>query len=191
MSLQLHQTAANNMIEQLDLHGKRMTLEELTSRLSQRFGITLEVKKEDFKQAIIQFADHHPMEFEFENGQITLTIHLAELKTGKRTWKNFSARGYYRADVRKLDVELIRDEGIELLSERLKLRDQLALRSIFTKVFTKNTRIEMLSKAIQQQPRLQSLVVSQFTIRDGWMAIAFGENDRGMRLVEKTNVNHR
>lgn len=191
MSMQIHQTAANNLIEQLNLHGKRMTLEELTTRLSQRFGITLEIKNDDYKQAIIQFADHHPMEFEFEDGQITLTIHLAELKTGKRRWKNFSARGYYRADVRKLDVELIRDEGIELLSDRLKLRDQLALRSIFTKVFTKNTRIEMLSKAIQQQPRLQSLVVSQFTIRDGWMAIAFGEDDQGMRLVEKTGVSQR
>lgn len=191
MSFQIHQTAANNMIEQLDLQGRRMTLEELTASLSQRLGIQLEVKNEDHLDTVIQFAKDHPLEFQFENGQITMTIHLAELDNGKRKWKNFSARGYYRADIKELDVELIRDEGIQLISERFGLRDQLALRSIFTKVLAKNTRLEVLTKAIQQQPRLQSLVVTQFTVRDGWVAVALGEDARGMRLVELSTEKRR
>jgi hypothetical protein len=185
MSVQIHQTAANNMIAQTNLHGRRMTLEELAATVSEKLGVDVQIPNEEHNDTIIQFANHDPLEFEFDNGQITLTIHVAELDNGKRSWKDFSVRGYYRADVRQLDVELVRDEGIELISDRLRLRDQIALRGIFTKVLAKNTHLEVLRKAIQQQPNLQSLVVTQFIIRDGWMALSLGEND--VRLVEKSS----
>lgn len=186
MSTQIHQTAANNIIEQLNLHGRRMTLEELASTVSEQLGVVVQVPNDQHKDTFIEFADTHPLEFDFHAGQITLTMHLAELDNGKRRWKDFSVRGYYRADVRKLDVELIRDEGIELISDRLRLRDQIALRGIFTKVFAKNTRFQLLRNAIQEQPKLRNLTVTQFEIRDGWLAIALGESD--VRLVKKTDV---
>ena len=116
---------------------------------------------------------------------------FAELDTGRRKWKNFSVRGCYRADIQKLDLELIRDSGIELISERLRLRDQIALRSIFTKVFAKSTRLAILRKAIEQQPQLSSLVVTQLTIRDGWISLALGEDVHGLRVVEKSAGIHR
>lgn len=191
MSVQVHQTAANNWIEQLNLHGRRMTLEELSTALSQRTGLHVPLPQESYKSTVIQFADAHPLEFDFAEGQITLTIHLAELKTEERKWSNFSVRGYYRADVQQLDVALVREEGIELISDKLRLRDQIALRSIFTKVLAKNTRLEVLRNAILQQPKLQSLVVTQFSIRDGWMALSLGEDERGIRMVEKSTTTYR
>ena len=174
MSVQIHQSAANNIIEQLQLQGRRMTLDEMMQTLSERLGMPLQLAKEEHGDAIIQFADH-PLEFEFRDDQIKLTIHFAELKSGRRSWKNFSIRGYYRADVRQLEIELVRDGSIELIGERIGLRDQLALRSIFTKVLAKHTRLQILRNAIRQQAPLQSLTVTQFTIRDGWVALAFGE----------------
>jgi hypothetical protein len=175
LSVQIHHTAANNLIEQLNLHGRRMTLAELMDSVSEAFGLDLHVNDERNNETIIQFADEHPLEFEFKDGKITLTIHFAELDNGRHQWKNFSARAYYRADVDQLDVELVRDQGIELISDRLRLRDQLLLRGIFTKVFARNHRLDMLRQAIQQQPKLKNLVVTQFTIRDGWMGIALGD----------------
>ena len=183
MSVQIHQTAANNLIEQLDLQGRRLTLEELASRVSEQLGIALQIPNEQHRDTYIQFADLHPLEFQFDGGQITLTMHLAKLDNGRRKWENFSVRGYYRADVQRLDVELIRDEGIELISEKLGLRDQLALRGIFTKVFAKNTRLEVLHNAIQRQPNLRNLSVTQLEIRDGWLALALGEDT--MMLVDR------
>ena len=186
LSLQVHQTAANNLIEQLHLHGRRLTLEELFDSLSEKLGMVgLDVPDENHKDVVVQFAAHHPLECEFEHGQITLTIHLAELDNGNRTWRNFSVRGYYRADVDQLDVELVRDGGIELISERLGLRDQLALRGIFTKVLARNHRLQILRQAIAQQPKLQGLEVMQLTIRDGWVGLAFGENPSGIRMVDR------
>ena len=190
MSFQIHQSAANNMIEQLNLKGRRMTLGELTNELSNRFGTKIDVP-EKRRNCIVQFAKNNPLEFEFEQGQIKLTIHFAELDNGTDSWKDFSVCGYYRADVKQLDVELVRNGSIELITEPLKLRDQIALRSIFTKVFAANSKLGILRQAIQQQPNLRSLVVTQFAIRDGWMALSLGENGPTARLAERSTAKRR
>ena len=178
LSLQMHQSAMNNMIEQLQLQGQRMTLEQLMQVFSRRFGIPLQVVDEDHKSILLEFADH-PLEVNFDDGEIEVTIHFAELQRENRRWKNFSIRGSYRADVRQLDIELHRQDGIELIGERIGLRDQLALRTIAAKVFGEYRRFEVLRNVVQQQPQLSNLTVTQFTIRDGWLAVAFGEN-RGL-----------
>ncbi len=191
LSVQIHHTAANNWIEQINVRNRRMTLDELMAALSKRFGTELTLPKEGYGDTIIQFAAEHPLEFEFVDGQIMLTIHLAELNTGKRKWRDFSVRGYYRADIRQLEVELVREEGIELLSDRFGLKDQIMLRSIFSKVLAKNTRFAILRDAIREQPQLRSLDVTQFTIRDGWLALALGERTETVHFVERPKTDSR
>lgn len=175
MSVQIHQSAANNLIQQFELHGRRMTLGELANELSMRFGLQVEIA-ENRQDTIIEFAKEQPLDVEFENGQINVTVHFAELSNGDERWTDFSVRGFYRADVRRMDVELIRDGSIELITDSLGLRDQIALRGIFTKVFATNQHLDIFRRAIQDQPKLRSLAVTQFTIRDGWIAISVGEN---------------
>lgn len=184
LSLQIHETAANNLIGQLDLRDKSMSLKELGGSLSQKLGIDIEIR-EEHQDTMIRFAAQHPLEFAFANDQITLTLHLAELDNGRRTWRNFSVRGCYRADIDQPDVELIRDEGIELISERFGLRDQLALRSIFTKVLARNHRLRALSQTLAQQPRLQDLEVTLLTIRDGWVGLSLGEKPQETHTVTR------
>jgi len=185
LSLQLHQSVPNNWIEQLSLSGRRMNLEELFDALAERFGLELDLIDDRYSDVIIQFADSHPLEFEFDNDQIALTIHLAELRSGNNVWQDFSVRGSYRVDFTELDVELMRDAGIELISDKLRFKDQIALRSIFTKVLARNTKLAMLNKAIQQQPQLQSLVVTQFAVRDGWLAMSLGEKPKNVRMATR------
>ena len=93
----------------------------------------------------------------------------------KKRWKNFSIRGNYRADVQQLDIALHREDSVSLIGDRIGLRDQLALRGIAAKVFGKHQRLQILSDVVRQQPKLRNLSVTQFTIRDGWLAVAFGE----------------
>lgn len=177
LSLHLHQSAANNLVRHLELQGRRMTLGELAQEMSERIGVSLEIAPQR-KSTIVRFADHSPLEFRFAEGKIQVTIHFAELDNGRDHWRDFSVRGYYRADVRRLDVELIRDGSVELLTETKRLRDQLALRSIFTKVFTTNKRLDLLRQSLANHPKLQNLAVSQLTIRDGWLAIALSDQDQ-------------
>ena len=168
------------------LHYRRMTLDELMSTLSQRFGMPLQVANEENRDVIVEFADH-PLEFEFERGQIQVTIHFAELQRDKKRWKNFSIRGNYRADVQQLDIALHREDSVSLIGDRIGLRDQLALRGIAAKVFGKHQRLQILSDVVRQQPKLRNLSVTQFTIRDGWLAVAFGEpTNRVQRVADRS-----
>ena len=175
MSIQIHQTAANNFVGQVPMNGRRMTLEELASELSSRFGLEMDIAAER-RSTTIEFAENDPLEFQFQDGKVVITLRFASLDNGQDQWKNFSVRGFYRPDIRRMEVELIRDGSIELITESLRLRDQIALRSIFTKVFDTNQRLELLQRAIQSQPKLRNLVVTQLTIRDGWISASIGED---------------
>ena len=76
MSVQVHQTAANNWIEQLQIQGRRSTLGELFAAISERFDTQLSVPDEKYADTIVEFAPHHPFEFEFDDGQVMVTLHI-------------------------------------------------------------------------------------------------------------------
>ena len=179
LSVQIHESAANNLIQQLDLDGRRMSLEELVTMLSSKLGLDELKLNEDVRDGVtIQFAKYEPVRFQFDADRVLLTIHVAELNNGRRVWRDFSVRGYYRADVSQLEVELERDGAIQLISQQLGLRDQLALRGIFTKVLTRSHRFRILEQAIAQQPRLKNLVLTQCAVRDGWIGLCLGDQPR-------------
>lgn len=175
-SVQAHQTAANNFMDQLQLNGRSMTLGQLAEKLTERFGIVIPVY-ERRKDTIVEFAQDRPLEFRFQDGKIQIAIHFARLDNGRDVWKNFSVRGCYRADIREMNLELTRDGSIELITETQRLRDQIALRSIFTKVFDTNHRLDILRRAIRDQPKLRNLEVNQLVIRDGWISASVGESE--------------
>jgi hypothetical protein len=54
-------------------------------------------------------------------------------------------------------------------------RDRLPLRAIFTKVFSARANIPMVAQSLLEDPRSRGLVVSQFEMCDGWLAIAVSE----------------
>ena len=174
LSIQVHQSAANNLIDRLKLNGRSMTLGALAEDLVSRFDLQLEIP-EKRRSIIVEFGQDRPIEFDFRDGKVEVTIHFARLDNGSEQWTNFSVRGFYRADARRMDVELIRDGSIELITESLRLRDQIALRSIFTKVFDSNQRLDLLRRAIRDQPKLRQLEVSRVVIRDGWVSLSIGE----------------
>ena len=73
-----------------------------------------------------------------------------------------------------MHVNLEREGGIELISEQLGFRDQIALRGIFTKVMARNHRLNLIRGRLATDPRLKNLSVTQFVVRDGWVGVSVG-----------------
>ena len=174
-SFQLHQSAMSNLVERLQLGTESMSLVDLTDRIKQHLNIDLELDLDDHKDVRVRFADVQPIAFEFNQGHVAVELRFAELRKGPRSWNDVSVRGAYRTDIRQMYVELIRDDGIELLGQNLRLKDQLILRSVFTKVLARNHRLGVLRESIAAQPQLKGLSVSQVEIRDGWIGISVGQ----------------
>ena len=173
LSLQVHDSTANNLLQQLELEGKRIDMEELIDCLSEKLRIDpTDIHDELPRNAVVRLGYDRPIEVEFDDDRVLLTIRIAELSTGKKTWHNFVVRGRYRADVTHLSVDLSREGGIELISDELGFRDQIALRGIFTKVMTRNHRLNLIRDRFAQDRRLSNLIVSQFVVRDGWIGVS-------------------
>jgi hypothetical protein len=175
MSFQLHESLPNNLLAQLKLDNRRVVLEELMKELSE----TLHIQRQDIHEqippdVIIQLGPDRPIQFEFDNERVLVTVRIKELHTPRRRWRNFVVRGRYRVDVAQTHVDLQRDGGIELISEQLGFRDQVTLRGIFTKVMTRDHRLNILRGRFLSDPRLSQLGVTQFVARDGWIGLSVG-----------------
>ncbi len=181
LSIQVHESALNNVVASLRLGGREVGLRELFTEVASK------LQRKDFQvpedvpdRVTIRFTDQDPIRFEFRDQCIYLTIRIAKLSSGDgRTWRNFEVCGMYVPDVQGIRVGLRRDSYIRLKGSRRRLStlDTAALRTIFTKVLAKHPEVDLLANVLVRDQRLHDLRISQFVICDGWIGIAVGAGD--------------
>jgi hypothetical protein len=188
LSLQIHQSALNNVIEQLDWQGRTIGLQQLYTELTERFRLGDGHVPEDFPEDVtLRFAAEDPVRFVLEDGRMAIEISLVELKQGRRGWKNFTVRVFYEPALDDPQADLVRDQYVELIGRRLSFRDQIALRGIFSRVFAKNQPMDFVSRRLQSDPRFDGLAVIQTVIQDGWLGIAIGPRNDAL-IAERSSL---
>ena len=181
MSLQIHESALNNVVDQLGWSGRRVPLKDIYHELSTLFAAPrVELPSDLPDDVMVRFADRNPVRLTFQDGRVTLTMGLAELSQGRNRWRNFVVRVHYQPALDDPDADLVRDQYVELIG-RLAFRDQIALRGVFSRVFTRERPFNLISRRLAEEPRLAGLEVSQMDIADGWFALAIGP--AGTRLA--------
>ena len=174
-SVQIHESMLNNMLERLELDGQTFDMAGLNHRLAQRIHRfqpkPVDPDQEDVK---ITFAAKDPVHVRASDGRLEITLAIARLSKGTRRWKDFQVRAYYRPLVQGLSVNLARDGVVQLIGQRLSMGSQIALRGVFSKVFSQKEAIHVTPESFVKNPKLQGVVVSQLVIDDGWIAAAIG-----------------
>ncbi|MCH5374089.1 MAG: hypothetical protein JJ992_08935 [Planctomycetes bacterium] len=172
LSLQVHESAVNNTIAQFGWSGQRVNLRDVYSQLSTLFSAPKLVIPEDLPDDVtIRFADRNPVRVAFQDGRVTLTLGLSELSQGRKRWRNFVVRVHFEPAPDDPNADLVRDQYVELIG-RLAFRDQIALRGVFSRVFSREKPIALVSRILAEEPRLAGLEISQLEIDDGWLALA-------------------
>ncbi len=59
------------------------------------------------------------------------------------------------------------------------------LRTIFSKVLSVNRPITMVGEKITGDPRIQDLKITQFTVDDGWIAVAYSPSRAPANVVRR------
>lgn len=191
MSLQLHQSAINNLLRQVKLANERIELEELMKRLQKKFGVDREDISEEIPEGVlIRLSNGQPIQVEFDNDRVVVSVKISELKTRRRRWKNITVRARYRADAEENHVDLNREGGIELTADRIGFRDQIALRGIFTKVMSSYHRFQVLRGRFENDSRLTKLQITQFVAREGWIGVSIGNPPKD-RVAKKAKPQRR
>jgi len=185
-SLQLHQSVVNNAIAQLKLNGQTFTPATLQKHVVERTGLTgLWPQQEDpIDDVFITFADQEPLKVEIRDGELIISVSIAELASDKNKFKNFTGRAHYKPDLDGLRANLGRVGTLELLGDKLNTRSQVALRAVISKMFPKDRKLQLIPEKLQADPRLQGLVVTQCALEDGWIGLAFAPDRNAPRTAE-------
>jgi hypothetical protein len=182
LSVQIHETALNNVLEHLKLNGTRIELRELFQEMTARFSRQPVQVPDDLPEGVyVTFADEDPVQLDFQDGRVRLTIRMKELSQEgtKNRWRDFTVRGYYAPVADQLDANLEREGVIELIGDRLRFGDQIALRGIFSAVLSRNRKLNLINKQLALAPELNDQQVTQFVIHDGWIGVALGPKSPG------------
>ena len=174
-SVQIHESVLNNGIQRLLLDGRAFTLPELSEHISSRLNrpMAWEINPEhaDVK---ITFAEKDAVVVRCQDGQVVLTLSIAQLSKASRKWKNFQIRAFYKPEISGRSAQLVREGVIHLIGQRLNTSAQIALRGIFSRALSKNNPWGLLPEQLAKEPKLNYAAITQFVIDDGWIGISLG-----------------
>ncbi len=190
LSVQVHETALNNLADHLNLQGRRIELRELHKEVTSIFTTNPPPAPDDLPEDVfVTFMESDPIRVDCEDGRVRLTIRIKMLEHGRSKWQNFTVRGYYAPYSDQLEANLARDGVIELIGERLRVGDQIALRGIFSRVLSRNRTLSLMNKQIALSPELRDQQVTQLVIHDGWIGVALGPKHPSRKPLGVTRTN--
>lgn len=175
LSVQIHETAINNVIDGLQLDGRQDHLHTLYRDIWASFGVDdVEIPESMPRDVVVRFADEEAVRIRLQDGRMEVILQLAELRADRRVWRDLVVRNYYAPDTSSRRALLVRDSSVRLRGARLGVRDQIALRGVFSKIFGNNDQFPLVGRKLAEHPGVQDLGVSQYIIRDGWIGLAWG-----------------
>jgi hypothetical protein len=157
-------------------------------------------KEEPFKEYSLTFRDNRPISVGFAQNKVKLTVHVAHLQSGDKSFDNWDVTGTYNPDLSDGKVTLRREGDLTLLpadfrgqlnsrqvAERRNLEEELNKRSDQGKGFPKTIEFEPIKpegKVADAGP----LGFSQFTSGDGWVIIGLDRQQKKTRTASRASL---
>ncbi|MGB7327543.1 MAG: hypothetical protein WBD31_21885 [Rubripirellula sp.] len=178
LSLQIHQSAINNTLEQLVPRDEPMEISQVVNRAANLFGQSVAMPDDMPEGVTIQFARTRPITVEVEEGKLWVTMRIVRLNQGSRVdLTQFIVRASYVPQINGLEASLVRDGHLRISGPGMSMRERLPVRAIFNKVLAQSRALPLTLPALTQHPSTEGLAVSQLELRGGWIAIALSEED--------------
>jgi hypothetical protein len=176
LAVQLHESAINNACERLGLAGRRLRLEDLVRVVCERIGVEPR-QPDDLPEGVaITFAAEQPIHITCRDGLVHVAVSLACLESSRRSWHDVIAQVAYRPVRSGPQVWLEREGPVQLSGPGHQGRIELALRTIFGKIFAKERAIAVLPERIAGDPRLADVQAVQAVSLGGWFVLALAES---------------
>ena len=191
VSIQIHQSAINNTLEQLLPSGEAIAIDEVLRQIAKSFGQENWETPQDMPEGVeIRFSSTRPVSIQVEDGKMTLTLRIVQLKRGRAIdLRNVIVKAEYRPEVNGLHAYFVRDGHLSITGPNMSMRKRLPARTIFNKVLSTNHALPITVKGLEKRPVLEGLQLTQLELARGWIALALGidEHDKiaaGPRNIE-------
>jgi hypothetical protein len=176
LSVQIHESALNNVVASLQLNQGETDLPSLFRDIAARFHRdNYEVPEDVPTDVRLRLAQQDPISVSCSDDRIQITLRIARLEGGDHNvFRDFEVRAAYLPDVDGLHVRLVRDGFVRLKGRRLSMGDQVALRGVFSRVLAQRPAVDLMGNFLVRDNRLHDLRVTQFVVREGWIGVSIG-----------------
>ena len=185
LSFQMHQSAVNNAIARVGLNGNTFTIDELKKHLQEVIGSTQiasdksDESEESEQWAEIGFGKLDPIQFDFDENRLNITLNLKSLQVAEngKKFKNVSLGVSYKAKVQGTQIVLEQDDlGTSIKGQkRLKFGEKASVSTIMKVLFKKQYLFNALPEKMHQRIGGHSLEISQLILSDGWMGVSLDD----------------
>jgi hypothetical protein len=177
MSLQVHESAINNTLEQLVPSGEAEPVDQMVLAALDVFGRSAEQLPDDLPGDVtVQFTKNRPITVEISDQRIWITMRIIRLNRGSGLrLRGLIVRAAYRPELDGLNVALGRDGHLRISGPGISMRERLAARAIFNKVLSPTRKLILTPPEWTERDTLRDLVISQLELRDGWLGLAVSE----------------
>ncbi len=189
-SFQIHQSAVNNLLDRLELSDRPYTPAELRQQIADLLDSPELLESGEARDdVLIWFASPDPIQVTFDEGKLRIRLAVARLEKKPHVWRNFQVRVAYKPETVNGETFLVRDGVITLTGESLSVKDQITLRGIFSKTFSKDRSWPVLPKWFRERPELSDVRLCHFVMDDGWFSWAVrGECEKDESLPPAATV---
>ena len=176
LSVQIHQSAINNTLEQLVPQNEVLPLRDVLAQCFELLGMQNQNVPEDIPADVrIQFAKHRPITVEIEDGKVWITMRVIRLENDDRLHlRNFIVRATYVPEIEGLNAALVRDGHLSISGPGMSMRTRLPVRAIFNKVLSHSRPLELNGNTPLSERVSEDTKITQFELRDGWIGMSIG-----------------
>jgi hypothetical protein len=184
-SVQLHESALNNMAITFGLDGQRLTAEELQQKIRERFPKAADRETvETRRDAVFQFAPKNAVQFHISNGRLELMIAFDSVELDGDEMTNVIVHANFVPAIDRLNADLARDGALGIEGD-FSARERARLHNIFQSVFPPERKLALAHLNEDQDHNLEGLMITQLVLEDGWIGVALGpESDQ--RVAERS-----
>jgi hypothetical protein len=157
-------------------------------------------KEEPFKEYALTFRENRPISVGFEQNKVKLTVHVAHLKSGDKSFDNWDVTSNYTPELTGGKVILHREGDLVLLptdfrgqlstrqvAERRNLEEELNKRSDQGKGFPKTIEFDPI-KPEGKVANAGPLEFTRFTSGDGWAIIGLDRQQKQPRTASNATT---
>ncbi len=174
LTIQLHQSAFNNLFGRIGLNGRKFTPKTLAEHLRKVTGITNQSKHAE-GDAELTFATHDPIRIDFRDGLISLQFKFSRLKVGNSTrWKNLIVRVNFEPEYIGTRMILHQQTPVDIRHESLRLKDEIIIRGMFKVLLEDQYAFDVMPKSLMKPFGDLAFAIDRLTLADGWCGIALG-----------------
>ncbi|MGY8734214.1 MAG: hypothetical protein ACKVK0_18945, partial [Pirellulales bacterium] len=179
VSIQVHESAMNNLLHKLALDGTSGKLRDVMSTVAEQLGFTdYEVPAEVSETVTVKLITRDAIRIRFYNGRVQLLMQFKELRNNRIAWKNFAVLVEFFPQLDSINGNLKREGVLQIIGRSLRLGDRIALQTIFNKVIPSTRSMSLLGSSIAEHANFADTRIVTFQVQHGWLTYCVAPEPR-------------